>query len=83
MIQTCVVHLLRASFRYVSYENRKKVAAGLRPVYTAPSVDAAEQAIDDFEAEWGGKYPAVVKLWRDAWDVFVPFLAFPPQRSAG
>lgn len=79
VIQTCVVHLLRGSLRYVSYENRRKVAAGLRPIYTAASVDAAAAALDDFETEWGGKYPAVIKLWRDAWDVFVPFLAFPPE----
>ena len=79
VVQTCVVHLLRASFRYASYESRKKVAAALRPIYTAPSVDAAAEALAEFEVEWGGKYPAIVRLWRDAWDVFVPFLAFPPE----
>ena len=79
VIQTCVVHLLRGSFRYASYDNRKKLAASMRPIYTAVSIDAAEQAMDAFEAEWGSKYPAIVNLWRNSWDVFVPFLAFPPE----
>lgn len=79
VVQTCVVHLLRASFRYVGYQDRKKVAAALRPIYTAASVDAAEAAMTDFEANLGQRYPAVVKLWRDAWEVFVPFLAFPVE----
>ena len=78
-IQTCVVHLLRGSFRYASYQDRKKLAASLRPIYTAASVDAAEAAMSDFEAKWGSKYPAIVNLWRNSWGVFVPFLAFPPE----
>ena len=57
VIQTCVVHLLRGSFRYASYDNRKKLAASMRPIYTAASVDAAQEAFDAFEAEWGAKYP--------------------------
>ena len=79
VIQTCVVHLLRGSFRYASYDNRKKLAASMRPIYTAPSVEAAQEAMDAFETEWGSKYPAIVKLWQNSWDVFVPFLAFPPE----
>lgn len=79
VVQTCVIHLLRASFRYSSYENRKKVSAGLRPVYTAPTVEAAVQALDDFEAGIGARYPAIVRLWRDSWEVFTPFLAFPTE----
>ena len=78
-IQTCVVHLLRGSFRYASYNDRKKLAAGLRPIYTAVSVDAAEEAFEGFEATWDAKYPAIIRLWRNSWDVFVPFLAFPPR----
>ncbi len=79
VIQTCVVHLLRGSFRYASYGDRKKLAAAMRPIYTAPSVDAAEEAFAEFEAEWGSKYPAIINLWRNSWDVFVPFLAYPPE----
>lgn len=79
VVQTCVVHLLRASFRYASYENRKKIATDLRPIYTAPSLDAATAALEAFEEKWGAKYPAIVRLWRDSWDVFTPFLAFPAE----
>jgi transposase-like protein len=78
-IQTCVVHLLRGSFRYASYTDRKKISSALRPIYTAPSLDAAEEAFNEFQAQWGDRYPAIVKLWENSWDVFVPFLAFPPE----
>jgi putative transposase len=75
----CVIHLLSASFRYGSQDSRKKIAAGLRPIYTAPTVEAAEAALAEFEAGIGQKHPAVVHLWRNAWEVFVPFLAFPVE----
>jgi putative transposase len=78
-VQTCVVHLIRASMRFVSYTDRKKVAAALRPVYTAPTVDAAEAALLDFAGgELGGRYPAAVATWENAWERFIPFLEFPP-----
>ena len=78
-VQTCVVHLIRASMRFVSYGDRKKVATALRTVYTAPSAAAAETALADFAGtELGAKYPACVKTWTDAWERFTPFLAFPP-----
>ncbi|XKH03348.1 IS256 family transposase [Kytococcus sedentarius] len=80
MVQTCVVHLIRASMRFVSYTDRKKVAAALRPVYTASSQDAAAAALEDFAAsELGTKYPSTVATWQAAWDRFTPFLAFPPM----
>lgn len=79
VIQTCVVHLLRASFRYAAWNTRSKIAAALRPIYTAVSVDAALEALDTFEVDWGTKYPAIVRLWRDSWEVFTPFLAYPPE----
>ena len=78
-IQTCVVHLLRASFRYAGWDTRGKIATALRPIYTAESVDAAAEALDAFEDEWGKRYPAIVRLWRDSWEVFTPFLAYPPE----
>ena len=78
-IQTCVVHLLRASFRYAGWDTRGKIAAALRPIYTAESVDAAAEALNTFEDEWGKRYPAIVRLWRDSWEVFTPFLAYPPE----
>jgi putative transposase len=79
-VQTCVVHLIRASMRFVSYQDRKKVAAALRPIYTAPTVDAAEAALLDFAgSELGARYPAAVATWENAWERFIPFLEFPPQ----
>jgi putative transposase len=76
IVQTCIVHLLRNSFRYASRADWDKVAQALRPVYTAPSEAAATEHFLEFSEAWGGKYPAVVKLWSDAWAEFVPFLSF-------
>jgi putative transposase len=79
LIQTCVVHLIRASMRFVAYGDRKAVAAALRPIYTAADEDAATQALEDFErSPLGAKYPNAVATWRAAWARFIPFLAFPP-----
>ena len=79
-VQTCVVHLIRASMRFVSYGDRKAVAATLKPVYTAVSAAAAEEALEEFAAgQWGAKYPHAVATWRSAWERFIPFLAFPPE----
>jgi putative transposase len=77
-VQTCVVHLIRNAMKYVSYGDRKKVAAALKPIYSAPTIDAAADALDDFELEWGDRYPATVKVWRDNWERFTPFLQFDP-----
>ena len=80
VVQTCVVHLIRASMRFISYHDRKAVAAALRPIYTAPTVSAAAQELDIFEgSRWGKKYPATLRVWRDAWERFIPFLEFPPE----
>lgn len=80
IVQTCTVHLIRASMRFVSYSDRKKVAAGLRPIYTAPTVEAAETALLDFAtSDLGKKYPATVTTWENAWERFIPFLEFPPE----
>jgi len=79
-VQTCVVHLIRASMRFVGYQHRKTVAAALKPIYTAVNEDAALDALAAFEAsELGRKYPSAVKTFTDAWDRFTPFLAFPPE----
>jgi transposase-like protein len=78
-LQTCIVHLIRNSLDYASWKDRKALAAALRPIYAAPSAEAAEAALDAFEAgEWGRKFPTVVAAWRRAWDRVVPFFAFPP-----
>lgn len=79
-VQTCVVHLIRASMRFVSYTDRKAVAAALKPIYTAANEEAALEALEAFEAgPWGRKYPAAVKTFTAAWERFTPFLAFPPE----
>jgi putative transposase len=80
VVQTCTVHLIRASMRFVSYTDRKAVAAALRPIYTAPTEAAAAAELDIFEgSQWGKKYPAAVTTWRAAWERFIPFLEFAPE----
>jgi putative transposase len=79
-VQTCVVHLIRASMRFVSYSDRKKVAAALRPIYTAADANAARSELDAFAASvWGKKYQHTVATWESAWERFIPFLQFPPM----
>lgn len=78
-VQTCVVHLIRASMRFVNYGDRKAVAAALRPIYTAVNDDSALIELEAFEqTPLGRKYPSTIKAFRDAWERFIPFLAFPP-----
>ena len=79
IVQTCVVHLLRNAFKFCSYRDRKAVAKTLKPIYTALNDDAAADALDDFEIEWGDRYPGIIKLWRANWERFAPFLAYPPE----
>ncbi|MFD0737405.1 IS256 family transposase [Planotetraspora mira] len=76
VVQTCMMHLLRASFRYAARQHWDAIAKALRPVYTAPTEAAALERFVEFAEVWGGKYPAIVKLWEDAWAEFVPFLNF-------
>lgn len=78
-VQTCVVHLVRNSLRYSSKQHWQKITGQLRRIYTAPTVEAAEFEFEVFAEEWGQKYPAMIKLWRNAWPEFVPFLAFPVE----
>ncbi len=78
-VQTCVVHLIRAAMRFVSYSDRKAVAAALKPIYQAANADGALVELEAFEATpLGQRYPSTVKAFRDAWERFTPFLAFPP-----
>lgn len=79
-LQTCIVHLIRNSLDFASWKERKALAQALRPVYTAPSAEAAVAELDAFEAgPWGQKFPTVVAAWRRAWDRVIPFYAFPPE----
>jgi putative transposase len=79
VVQTCVVHLLRNSFRYAGRQHWDAIAKALRPVYTAPTEAAAAERFLEFAETWGGRYPAIVKLWENAWAEFTPFLAFDPE----
>jgi len=79
VVQTCVVHLLRASMRYASWKDRKKMMGSLRPIYTAPTIEAAQLALEAFREVWGTKAPGAVATWDRAWDDFTPFLTFSPQ----
>jgi putative transposase len=79
-LQTCIVHLLRHSLDYASWKERKALAAALRPIYTAPTAEAAGVALDAFErSPWGTRFPTVVASWRRAWTHVVPFFAFAPE----
>jgi transposase-like protein len=78
-LQTCIVHLIRNSLDYASWKDRKALAAAIKPIYTAPSAEAALAELDAFaEGGWGQKFPTVTAAWRRAWDRVIPFFAFPP-----
>jgi putative transposase len=80
LVQTCIVHLLRNALAFVSWQDRKPVVAALKPIYQAPTADAALAALDAFEAgPWGRKYATIAPLWRRQWDQVIPFFAFPPE----
>lgn len=77
-VQTCVVHLIRNAMKFVAYGDRKKVAAAMRPIYTAATDGAARMELDAFaDSVLGNKYPAAVGVWERSWERFIPFLAFP------
>jgi putative transposase len=76
-IQLCIVHMIRNSLRYVGWKERKAVARALKTIYTAATAEAAEQALDVFEAEYGDRYPMIVKTWRSRWENVIPFFAYP------
>jgi putative transposase len=78
-VQTCIVHQIRSSMRFVTYQDRKRVAADLRPVYRAVNADAAETALRSFDEKWGQKYPMIAASWRARWNHIVPFLALPAE----
>ena len=79
LVQTCIVHLIRNSFRYAARQDWDKIARALKPVYTAPTESAAMERWLEFAEEWGTKYPAIVRLWENAWPEFTPFLQFDPE----
>jgi putative transposase len=76
VFQTCVVHMVRHSLNYVPHKEKKAVAADLKKIYNADTVELAQSALDDFELTWGNDYPIIVKSWRDNWEKVIPFFDF-------
>jgi putative transposase len=76
-VQTCIVHQVRSSLRYVNYKDRRVLAHDLRPVYTAANADEAMIELERFDEQWGGRYPMIAEAWRRDWEQIVPFLALP------
>lgn len=80
VVQHCIVHLIRNSLQFASWKERKALAKALRPIYSAPSAEAAAAELDAFErGPWGQKYPTVVASWRRHWAEVIPFFAFSPE----
>jgi len=78
-VQLCIVHLVRYSLNYVSWKLRKEIAADLRAIYVAATVEEAEQRLDEFEAKWGKDYPPIAQSWRRNWVRITPFFDYPPE----
>ncbi len=80
-MQTCIVHLFRASLKYVPRREREQVARDLKPIYTAvdADADAAQAALEAFDEKWGHRFPVITKAWLDAWEYVIPFLEFPDE----
>lgn len=75
-VQACVIHLIRNTFRFASRRYWEEMSRDLRPVYTAPSEAVAKERFMEFDAKWGKQYPAISKLWENAWSEFIPFLDY-------
>ena len=78
-VQTCIVHLIRPSLKYVPRREREQVARDLKPIYTAVDADAARAALETFDDKWGTRFPVITQAWLNAWEYVTPFLAFPPE----
>jgi putative transposase len=78
-VQTCIVHLIRGSLKYVPRREREQVARDLKPIYTALDADAAHTELERFDEKWGMRFPVITKAWLDAWEYVTPFLAFGPE----
>jgi putative transposase len=78
-VQTCIVHLIRHSLRFVPRREREQVARDLKPIYTAIDADAAWAELERFDEQWGERFPVITKAWQNAWEQVTPFLAFPAE----
>jgi putative transposase len=79
LVQTCIVHLIRSSLKYVPRRDYEAVVKDLRPIYTAINAEEAERALEAFDRKWGGRLPVITQAWRESWDYVIPFLAFEPE----
>jgi putative transposase len=79
VVQTCIVHMIRASLRHVSYTDRRPIVAALKPIYSAENEAGAVAALDAFDERFGARHPAITKLWRSRWSEVVPFLEYPRE----
>ncbi|KZS63748.1 hypothetical protein A4G26_01380 [Mycobacterium kansasii] len=79
VVQTCLVHVIRNAMRFVSYQDRRKVASSMRAIYSAPAVDATELALKEFQTVYGQRYPGAIDVWHNAWPEFVSFLDYPVE----
>ena len=75
-VQTCIIHLIRGSFRYASRKYWDELSRDLKPIYQGVNADAAAAALEGLEEKWGQRYPAMIRLWRNAWAEFIPFLDY-------
>jgi putative transposase len=78
-VQCCVVHLIRNSLKHVSYTDRKQIVKDLRPIYQAATENDAAEALVAFDNKWGARYPMIGEMWRNHWEQFTPFFAFPAE----
>jgi putative transposase len=76
IVQTCIIHLIRGSFRYAARKYWDGLSRDLKPIYQAVNAEAAAAALDALEQTWGQRYPAIIRLWRNAWSEFIPFLDY-------
>ena len=76
-VQLCIVHMVRNSMRYVPWKDRRAVVKDLKKIYRAPTAEAAEAALSEFEQTWGERYPLAAKSWRDRWENVTPFFGYP------
>lgn len=79
IVQRCIIHQIRSTLRFIAWKDRKAVIASLKAIYRAVNREQAEAALDTFEIEWGKKYPAAVKSWRDNWVELSAYLEFAPE----
>src|SRR5664279_6221059 len=78
-VQTCIVHLIRTSLKYVPRREREQVARDLKPIYTAKDADQAQAELEAFDEKWGQRFPVITQAWLNAWEHVTPFLAFPHE----